>query len=81
MPDVMLGLYDYPKTDKHAEFTLTLKVNFADGSGGEEGFRFVGSEGMLSLGGDGITLDPPQRRRRSPATRSAPSPRSCRTSS
>ena len=56
VPDVMLGLFDYPKTDKHAEFTLTLKVNFADGSGGEEGFRFVGSEGVMSLGGDGITL-------------------------
>jgi predicted dehydrogenase len=56
VPDVMLGLYDYPKTDKHPEFTLSLKVNFADGSGGEEGFRFVGSEGVLSLGGDGITL-------------------------
>jgi predicted dehydrogenase len=56
VPDVMLGLYDYPKTDKHPEFTLSLKVNFADGAGGEEGFRFVGSEGTLSLGGDGITI-------------------------
>jgi predicted dehydrogenase len=55
-PDVMLGLFDYPKTDTQGEFTLSLKVNFADGSGGEEGFRFVGSEGVLSLGGDGITL-------------------------
>jgi predicted dehydrogenase len=56
VPDVMLGLYDYPKTEAHAEFTLSLKVNFADGAGGEEGFRFVGSEGTLSLGWDGITL-------------------------
>jgi len=55
-PDILLGLYDYPKTEKHAEFTLSLKVNFADGAGGEEGFRFVGSEGMLSLERDGITL-------------------------
>jgi predicted dehydrogenase len=57
VPDVMLGLYDYPKTDKLAEFTLSLKVNFADGAGGEEGFRFVGSEGVLSLGRDGVTLN------------------------
>jgi predicted dehydrogenase len=56
VPDVMLGLFDYPRTDRHAEFTLSLKVNFADGAGGEEGFRFVGSEGVLSLGRDGITL-------------------------
>jgi predicted dehydrogenase len=61
VPDVMLGLYDYPKTDKTAEFTLALRVNFADGSGGEESFRFVGPEGILSLGGDGITLTRPQR--------------------
>jgi predicted dehydrogenase len=56
VPDVMLGLYDYPKTDRLPEFTLSLKVNFADGAGGEEGFRFVGSEGVLTLGGDGISV-------------------------
>jgi predicted dehydrogenase len=56
VPDVMLGLFDYPKTDTQGEFTLSLKVNFADGAGGEEGFRFVGSGGVMSLGGDGITL-------------------------
>jgi predicted dehydrogenase len=55
-PDIMLGLYDYPKTEKHAEFTLSVRVNFADGAGGEEGFRFVGSEGTLSLERDGISL-------------------------
>jgi predicted dehydrogenase len=54
--DVMLALIDYPKTDEHPEFTLTLKVNFADGSGGEEGFRFSGPEGMIALGRDSVTL-------------------------
>jgi predicted dehydrogenase len=55
--DVMLGLFDYPKTDRHPAFTLSLKVNFADGGGGgEEGFKFVGPEGVMSLGRDGITL-------------------------
>jgi predicted dehydrogenase len=55
--DVMLGLFDYPKTDRHPAFTLSLKVNFADGGGGgEEGFKFVGPEGAMSLGRDGITL-------------------------
>ena len=55
--DVMLGLFDYPKTDRHPEFTLSLKVNFADGGGGgEDGFRFVGPDGILSLGRDGVTL-------------------------
>lgn len=54
--DVLLGLFEYPKTAGHPEFTLSLKVNFADGGGGDEGFRFVGSEGVLSIGGDGVRL-------------------------
>jgi predicted dehydrogenase len=56
VPDVMLGLYDYPKTASHAAFTLSLKVNFAEGGGGNEGFRFVGPDGVLTIGGAGVTL-------------------------
>ena len=48
-PDVMLGLYDYPKTSTHPAFNLSLKVNLADNSG-DSSFRFVGSEGVLTLG-------------------------------
>ncbi len=81
VPDVMLGLYDYPKTDKHPEFTLSLQVNFADGSGGEEGFRFVGLRGHPDAWAATASPSPAAARRRSPATRSTPSPRSCRTSS
>ena len=56
-PDILLALVDYPKTDAHPEFTLSLKVNFEDGAGGgEEGFRFVGSEGVMNIGRDGVTL-------------------------
>ena len=55
-PDVMLGLFEYPKTEAHPEFTLSLKVNFADAGGGEEGFRFVGPDGVLSIGREGLTL-------------------------
>jgi len=56
VPDVMLGIYDYPKTNAHEAFNLNLKVNFMDGGGGEEGFRFVGSEGTLTIGGNNVTL-------------------------
>ena len=56
-PDILLALVDYPKTAEHPEFTLSLKVNFEDGAGGgEEGFRFVGSEGVMNIGRDGVTL-------------------------
>src|SRR5260370_4673776 len=59
VPDVMLGIYEYPKTATHPEFNLPLKVNFADGGGGDEGFRFVGSEGVMTVGkGVSITRKP-----------------------
>lgn len=56
VPDVMLGLFDYPKTEAHPEFTLMLRVNFVDGSGGSHVFRFVGSEGVMTVG-NGVTLE------------------------
>jgi len=55
VPDVMLGLYDYPKTDKHPAFTLALRVNFVSGAGESSGFRFVGSEGVMTIG-RGVSL-------------------------
>lgn len=55
-PDVMLGLFEYPRTAAHPEFTLSLKVNFAGGGDEDEGFRFVGPEGVLTIGWEGITL-------------------------
>ncbi len=55
VPDVMIGLYDYPATVKHPAFNLALRVNFVSGNGGSSGFRFVGSEGILSAA-DSITL-------------------------
>ncbi len=54
--DVMLGLFEYPKTSRHPEFTLSLQVNFADGAGESEGFRFVGAEGVMSVSREGVTL-------------------------
>lgn len=52
VPDVLLGIYDYPETAAHPAFNLFLRVNFADGSGGGSGFRFVGSEGVITVGND-----------------------------
>jgi predicted dehydrogenase len=55
VPDVMLGLYDYPKTTAHPAFNLSLRVNFVNGAGETSGFRFVGSEGILTIG-NGVTV-------------------------
>jgi predicted dehydrogenase len=55
VPDVLLGVYDYPATDAHPAFNLALRVNFVDGAGESSGFRFVGSEGIMTVD-DGVTL-------------------------
>jgi predicted dehydrogenase len=62
VPDVMIALYDYPKTASHPAFTLSLKVNFAEGAGDNTTFRFVGPEGVLTIGDNALTLS-----RRQPA--------------
>ena len=55
IPDVMLGLYDYPKTDRTPAFNLSLRVNFVSGAGESSGFRFVGSEGIMTIS-NGVTV-------------------------
>ncbi len=60
VPDIMLGLYDYPQTANHPAFNLALRVNFANGAGETSGFRFIGSEGILTIG-NGVTLTRPPR--------------------
>lgn len=63
VPDVMLALLDYPKSDgRHPEFTLALRVNFKSSEAQEQfGFRFVGSEGVMTTSMSGITVSRPQR--------------------
>jgi len=55
VPDVMLGLYDYPARGKFPAFNLALRVDFVDGATETQGFRFVGSEGILTIG-NGVTV-------------------------
>ncbi|MBT9333269.1 Gfo/Idh/MocA family oxidoreductase [Paracidobacterium acidisoli] len=52
VPDVMLGLFDYPEG-----FNLNLRVNFVDGGSEGEGFIFSGSEGTMEIGGGGVTVN------------------------
>ena len=56
VPDVMLAMYDYPKTSSHPAFTVSLKVNFAEGAGDNTTFRFVGPDGVLTIGDNTVTL-------------------------
>ena len=61
VPDLLLGIYDYEKSDKHPAFNLALRVNFENGGQENSGFRFVGSEGVMTIG-NGVTLSklPPE---------------------
>jgi predicted dehydrogenase len=50
VPDTVVAIFDYPETKEHPSFQMTLRVNFADGSGGGEYTRLIGTEGVLELG-------------------------------
>ncbi len=50
--DVVLGLFDYREG-----FNVSLHVNFVDGGEEGEGFTFAGSEGTMTIGGDGLTIN------------------------
>lgn len=57
VPDVLLGLFDYPKTSTHPAFSMNFRVSFADGGTDQNGwgtwvYRFVGSDGVIELGDD-----------------------------
>lgn len=54
--DVILSLFDYPKTAEHPPFTVALQSNFADGAGGGTRFRFVGSDGAIDVSFTELTL-------------------------
>ena len=49
VPDLLLGVYDYAKTDLQPAFNLALRVNFEDGSSENSGFKFIGSEGIMTV--------------------------------
>lgn len=56
VPDIMLGMFDYPETNIHPPFNLSLRVNFVDGTGGTNYLRMVGSEGSMTVEWDKVTL-------------------------
>ena len=49
VPDVLLGMFDYPESDTYPGFNLSLRVNFVDGTSGSTFLRLVGSEGAMDV--------------------------------
>ena len=56
VPDVLLGMFDYPETKTHPSFNLSLRVNFVDGTSGTTYLRMVGSEGAMDVTWDDVYL-------------------------
>ncbi len=51
VPDVLIGTFDYPDTEQHPGFNLSLRCNFVDGTNGPYYYvmRINGSEGELEV--------------------------------
>jgi len=49
VPDVLLGMFDYPKVAAHPAFNLSLRCNFVDGTSGTTYLKLVGSKGSMDV--------------------------------
>lgn len=56
VPDVMTAIMDYPETKENPAFQVMLRVNFISGGGDRGVTRFIGSEGVIDQGRNGITV-------------------------
>ncbi len=56
VPDVLLGMFDYPEAKNHPAFNLSLRVNFVDGTSGTTYLRLVGSEGAMDVTWEDVYL-------------------------
>ncbi len=56
VPDILIGMFDYPDTKEHSAFNLSLRVNFVDGTASSTYLRLVGNEGSMDVEWDKVTL-------------------------
>ena len=56
VPDVMIGMFEYPEVKEHPSFNLSLRCNFVDGTSGTTYLRLVGSKGSMDVQWDKIIL-------------------------
>lgn len=56
VPDVLLGMFDYPDTENHPSFNLSLRCNFVDGTSGSTYLKIVGSKGSMDVTWDDVLL-------------------------
>ncbi len=56
VPDVLVSILEYPKTDIHDHFQMVLRVNFANAGAIKNNTRIIGTEGQIEFDGSGLTL-------------------------
>ena len=56
VPDVMLGTFQYPDSEQHPGFNLSLRCNFVDGTSGTTYLKIVGSEGSMDVKWEEVVL-------------------------
>jgi predicted dehydrogenase len=49
VPDVLLGMFEYPDSEQHPGFNLSLRCNFVDGTSGTTYLKIVGSKGSMDV--------------------------------
>ena len=56
VPDVLVSILDYPKTDVHANFQMVLRVNFANAGAIANNTRIIGTEGQIEFTENNLVL-------------------------
>ena len=56
VPDVLLGMFQYPDSQQHPGFNLSLRCNFVDGTSGSTYLKIVGSKGSMDVKWDEVVV-------------------------
>ncbi|REA56632.1 gfo/Idh/MocA family oxidoreductase [Dyadobacter luteus] len=56
VPDVMVSILEYPKTDIHSNFQMVLRVNFANAGAIANNTRIIGTEGQIEFTENNLLL-------------------------
>jgi predicted dehydrogenase len=56
VPDILLGMFQYPESEQHPGFNLSLRCNFVDGTSGSTYLKIVGSKGSMDVKWDEIVV-------------------------
>lgn len=56
VPDVLLGMFQYPDSPQHPGFNLSLRCNFVDGTSGSTYLKIVGNKGSMDVKWDEVVV-------------------------